>query len=125
MILQSKCHNCGKQIRFYSFASDRWELSNHKSFTKITLKCRNCGLKDNYHINDVFAKSKIIQILSLLIFVIGTPLILFLLWDYIWTLRNVYAISVIIGLIMIPSTISIIMTRNIEFQQNTFNQNKI
>ncbi len=125
MILQSKCHNCGNSIRFFSFASDRWELSKLKSFTKIDLKCRKCGQKDKYDINDIFAKSKIIQILALVIFVLGTPLILYLLWDFIWTFRNVYAVAVMTSIILTPSTIYIIMTKNIERKQMTFNQNKI
>jgi len=125
MILQSKCHNCGNPIRFFSFASDRLELSKFKTQTKIGFKCRKCGQTDKYDINDVFAKSKIIQILALVIFLIGTPLVLILLWDYIWTFRNVYAVATMTGLIMIPSLIYGIMTKNINMKQRTFNQIKI
>jgi hypothetical protein len=91
----------------------------------MTLTCRKCGQKDKYDINDISAKSKIIQIMAFLIFIIGTPLILFLLWDYIWALKNVYAVVIITSFITIPSVIYSIMTKNIERKQTTFNQNKI
>jgi hypothetical protein len=125
MILQSKCHNCGKQIRFFSFAKDRMELSKLKTFTQIDLKCRKCGQIDKYDINDIFVESKIIKILALMIFLIGTPLILLLLWDYIGTFRNICAAATMTGLIMIPCSIYGIMTKNINNKQRIFNQNKI
>jgi hypothetical protein len=66
----------------------------------IELICKSCGLKEKYHLNNLKAiPSKISLIVGLGIFLIGTPLIIYLTWNLIFESLNIYLISSLIGII--------------------------
>jgi len=78
MRLYANCYNCRKEIRFSTSEPDRVELSKSKR-DKIDLTCNQCGQTDFYHVNKIRStESKIAQIIGLIFFVIGTPLIFYL-----------------------------------------------
>ncbi|MCT4645989.1 MAG: hypothetical protein N4A74_13470, partial [Carboxylicivirga sp.] len=90
MRLYTNCHNCKKEIRFSGWESDRVELSKSKG-DKIELTCKSCGQKSVYHINRINAtESKITRIIGLIIFLVGTPLTLLWIWDYIFQFSYIY-----------------------------------
>ena len=128
MILQTQCNQCGKTIRFHSFASDRLELSQLKKFTQLDLKCKKCGSVDKYDINKIKANSKLFKIIfiSLLtIYILLIPAILSQLWDTIWKIRNIYQGGTLIFLILLPITVYIMINRSIESSQSRFNTSRI
>ncbi len=102
MLLYTNCHNCRKEIRFSTSEPDRVELSKSKG-EKIELTCKHCGQTDFYHVNKINAtESRIAQIIGLTIFVIGTPLTLYLIWDYLFRFLYIYVIAGLIGIIGVP-----------------------
>ncbi|MGE4289083.1 MAG: hypothetical protein AB7E36_10355 [Salinivirgaceae bacterium] len=104
MRIYIKCSNCNNDISFWTWSSDRVSLKMTHG-DKIELDCKNCNTTIKYYVDDFRAKkSKIALIMALIIFIIGTPIALILLWDYIWQtgLHGAFGLILIIG---IPSTI--------------------
>jgi hypothetical protein len=106
-------------------ASDRVELSKSKG-DKIKLTCKHCGQTGFYYVNTINATdSKIAQIIGLTIFVIGTPLTFYLIWDYIFRFTYIYVISGLIGLIGVPFMIYSIIEKEQRKKIRLFNNYKI
>ena len=125
MRLYTNCHNCKSEIRFSTVEPDRVELSKTKG-NKIELNCNHCGHTDFYHLNKIKAtESKIAQIIALVIFVIGTPLTLYLIWDYIFRFTYIYVIAGLIGLIGVPFMIYSIIEKEQRKKVRLFNNYKI
>jgi len=125
MKLYTNCHNCKKEIRFSSWESDRVELSKSKG-DKIELTCKNCGRKDLYHVNRIKAtESKFAQIIGLIIFLVGTPLVFLWIWDYIFQSDYIYVIAGLIGMIGVPFMIYSVIEREQRKKVRQFNNYKI
>ena len=125
MRLQTNCKDCNKKISFYTWKTDRIEFSMEKGKT-IELICKSCGLKEKYHLNNLKAiPSKISLIVGLGIFLIGTPLIIYLTWNLIFESLNIYLISSLIGIIGIPLTVYTIIEKNEIMKVKNFNDFKI
>jgi predicted membrane channel-forming protein YqfA (hemolysin III family) len=89
---------------------------------KIELNCKACNKTDKYSIDDLKAKeSKIAILIGLLILIIGTPITLILLWDYIWQsgLYSAFGLILIIG---IPGSIYMIINKNDQNRVRVFNR---
>jgi hypothetical protein len=125
MRLYTNCHNCKKEIRFSSWESDRVELSKSKG-DKIELTCKNCVQKDLYHINRIKAtESKVAQIIGLIIFLVGTPLVFIWIWDYIFQFAYIYVIAGLVGMIGVPFMIYSVIEREQRKKVRQFNNYKI
>mgnify|MGYP006995672951 CR=1 FL=1 len=125
MRLYANCHNCRNEIRFSTSEPDRVELSKSKG-NKIELTCNHCGQTDSYHVNKIKAtESKIAQIIGLIIFIVGTPLTLYLIWGYIFRFTYIYVIAGLIGLIGIPFMIYAIIEKEQRKKIRLFNNYKI
>ena len=125
MRLYTNCHNCRKEIKFSTSEPDRVELSKSKG-DKIELTCNHCGQTDFYHVNEIKAtESKTAQIVGLIIFVIGTPLAFYLIWDYIFRFTNIYAIAGLIGIIGVPFMVYSVINRDQKRKVRLFNNYKI
>ncbi len=102
MKLYTRCSKCRKEINFSVWVSDRFGLAA-KMGEKIELKCIQCNTIDKYHVNDIKAeKNKIVALSALLILLLGTTGIVIFIWDYIFRIADMYAISAFIGVIGIP-----------------------
>jgi hypothetical protein len=102
MNLQARCKNCRSFIAFQATVKDRFELARKRG-EKIDLKCRSCGTKDTYDVNDIKAvESKFIAIVALLLFLCGTTALFIYLWPYFFATSYIYAISGMIGILTIP-----------------------
>jgi predicted membrane channel-forming protein YqfA (hemolysin III family) len=89
---------------------------------KIELHCKSCNKTDKYSIDDLKAKeSKIAILIGLLILIIGTPITLILLWDYIWQsgLYSAFGLILIIG---IPGYVYMIINKNDQNRVRIFNR---
>ena len=125
MKLYTNCHNCKKEIRFSIWTSDRVELSNSKG-DKINLTCKHCGQKGLYHVNEIKAtESKIGQIIALVIFIVGTPLTLLFVGDYIFQFNSVYGAAALGGLIGVPLIVYSIIDKDQRKRVRQFNNYKI
>lgn len=121
MRLYIKCSDCDHDISFWTWTSERVDLKMTHG-DKIELDCKNCNKKSKYYIDDLRAKeSKIALIIALIIFIIGTPIALILLWDYIWQ-TGLYGALGLILIIGIPSTIYGIINKNDSQRVRLFNR---
>jgi hypothetical protein len=106
-------------------ANTRIELAMEKG-DKIELKCKKCSQVNKYHVNLIYAnKNKLVELFALSILIIGTIVILKIIFAYVWETSNIYGIG--LGLILIPVTIySIIVSRNGKriSNFNTFKKNE-
>lgn len=121
MKLYIKCSDCGNDISFWTWSSDRVSIKMSHG-EKIELDCKSCNTTKKYYIDDLRAKkSKVALIIASMIFIIGTPIALILLWDYIWQtgLYGAFGLILIIG---IPSTIYGIINKNDMQRVSLFNR---
>jgi len=120
MRLYIKCSDCNNEISFWTWSPDRVNLKMTHG-DKIDLDCKKCNTTKKYYIDDLRAKkSKIALLIASIIFIIGTPIALILLWDYIWQtgLYGAFGLILIIG---IPSTIYGIINKNDSQRVSIFN----
>lgn len=121
MRLYVTCKYCKKELSKWLWISDRVELKKDKG-DSIELFCKSCNNKERYNIDNLKAQeSKVALIIGLLIFLLGTPTILILLWDYIW-LSGVYGVIGILSIVLIPSIIYGIINKNETNRIRAFNR---
>lgn len=125
MRLYTNCQNCKEEIRFSSREPDRVELSRSKG-NELELTCRHCSETNLYHLNRIKAtENKIALLIGLVIFFVGTPLTIFLIWDYLFRFTYIYVIAGLVGLIGIPFLIYSIIEKEQEKKVRLFNNYKI
>lgn len=125
MRLYSNCIKCTKEISFFTWEPDRIHLAMDKG-QKIELKCKNCGHVYKYHLNDLTAKeSKVALIIGLAIFLVGTPLTVYFLWDYLFKTALIHSTIVFLALISVPITIYSLIEKEQLRKVSHFNSFKI
>ncbi|MFZ7132678.1 MAG: hypothetical protein ACOWWR_10005 [Eubacteriales bacterium] len=78
----------------------------------VKLECKNCKQTGKYKIDNLKAReSKTAMIIGILIFLIGTPIILILLWNYIWG-AGIYGVICLLSIVLVPSIIYGIINKN-------------
>ncbi|WP_310993127.1 hypothetical protein [Aequorivita marina] len=125
MKIYGKCKNCQNEIQYSTSANTRVEFAMQDGENK-TLNCKNCGIKTEFHVDELFTKeSKIAQIGAGLIFFIGTPL-MFLFVNPIFTgSRNHYVIYIVGGFLLVPIIAYGIIKKQDQTRMNSFNRRKL
>ena len=125
MIITTKCTNCKEPLSYKINSSDKVEfVMENGEFVEI--QCDKCSTKEKYHIDTFYAKpNKISLIIATIIFLVGTPLVLYLVWDKIINSGCVLCITVIFIPIIIPSLIYGIMVKNDRIKTDAFNRHKL
>lgn len=122
MKLFVKCIKCKHEINFNSNHKTRVEFAMHEGETKI-LVCANCGLKNNFKVNELFAKeSKLAFIIAGLVFLIGTPILIYYLPIFILKYGSLYSSLGAAGLLVIPVIIYSNILKEDRIRVNTFNR---
>lgn len=122
MKLFTNCKNCKSEIRFKSWYSDRVEIKKSVG-DSLQLKCKSCNKTDKYRIDTIKAKeSKLALFFAFIIFLIGTPIMLFFLWDYFLKANYLYGILGLLLPLIIPSVIYMIVNKNESSKVRLFNQ---
>ena len=122
MKLFVKCPKCKNETSFRSKHKTRVEFAMYEGHTK-TLICDNCGIKNTFKVNDVFAKeSKIAFIIAGLVFLIGTPILIYYLPIYILKYGGLYTSLGASGLLLIPGFIYANILKEDRLRVNTFNR---
>ena len=122
MKLIVNCKNCRNKIKLRNSASDRAELAREKG-SEFKVNCTECSKENNYHVNDVKAiEGKLIAIISLGIFVFGTGIIGYLLRDYLFVSMNPYNVLAFGGLLLTPSAVYFILTKQERDNVRRFNR---
>jgi hypothetical protein len=122
MTLTVACKSCRQIIRFNVWwISDRVELMKKKG-ENIDVKCK-CGHADSYHVNDITAgNNRVISILSSVIFLVGTPVIIYIIWRTIGGVNYPYAVAALLGGGVIPFLIYLTITKSQQDKLSTFNR---
>lgn len=122
MKLFVKCIKCKHEINFNTNHKTRVEFAMHEGETKI-LVCANCGLKNNFKVNELFAKeSKLAFIIAGLVFLIGTPILIYYLPIFILKYGSLYSSLGAAGLLVIPVIIYSNILKEDRIRVNTFNR---
>jgi len=121
MKLFIKCINCKSDISFWTWNSDRVALKMSKG-DKINLTCKKCHKTSTYTVDDFRAReSRIAIFIALTIFLIGTPILFVLLWDYLWQ-AGVHTVLAILFVIAMPSLIFGIINKQDSQRVSRFNK---
>ena len=121
MKLYTRCKNCKTEIQFRLFVTDRVEYKMRYGENK-ELTCKKCNNKSLYNISDIKAtESNIPRLIGLIVFLCGTPLLIFFLWDYLW-IKYIYAVVSMATLILLPVSIYRILIKSEENKTRFFNQ---
>lgn len=121
MKLYTRCSKCREFINFNEGVSDRFKLAAKKG-VKVELKCKNCNSTSNYHVNDIKAETnKKMSLIATLIFLGGTFALFIYLWDYLFRIADVFAISGLIGVLTIPFMVYQTITSEQENKVRNFN----
>jgi hypothetical protein len=122
MKVYGKCKNCKTEISYSTSANTRVEFAMQVGEKKI-LNCKNCGMKTEFHIDELYKKeSKIAQIGAGLVFLIGTPLMFFFVNPILIGSRNHYVIYVVGGFLLIPVIVYGIIKKQDQTRVNSFNR---
>ncbi|MFD0989701.1 hypothetical protein ACFQ1R_06310 [Mariniflexile jejuense] len=88
-----------------------------------TLICDNCGIKNSFKVNDIFAKeSKLAFINAGIVFLIGTPILIYYLPIFILKYGGLYTSLGAGGLLLIPGFIYSNILKEDRIRVNTFNR---
>jgi hypothetical protein len=125
MKVYGNCKKCKQEIGFSTNANTRVEFAMQDGENK-TLTCKNCGIKTEFRVNELYAKeSKIAQIGAGLIFLIGTP-IMFYFVSPIFMGNNARIVIYAVGsFILIPVLIYRVIKDQDRIRVNSFNRNKL
>ena len=122
MNLIAHCKNCRNEISVKESVSDRAELAREKG-SQFVLKCDECLKNHKYHVNDIKAKTrKSIALIAFLILLFGTALIGYTLRDYLLMPNNAYNVMAIAGMLLIPSIVYGLLTKQETDNNRRFNQ---
>lgn len=125
MILQVKCHHCSQKAIVRESVTDRVEMIKKTGMT-FPLTCNNCSKMDIYNVNEVNAKEgRMMTAIASGIFIIGTPLIGYLLRDYLFLSNNPYNTLSIAGLLLVPSMIYVLLSRQEREKARRFNKHEV
>lgn len=121
MKLIVNCKDCRNKIELKKSVNDRVQLAIEMG-NEFKIKCDKCSKESNYQVNDVKAKeSKLIALIAFCIFFFGTGIIGYLLKDYLFRPNNPYNVLAIGGLLLIPSIVYMIMTKQERENTRRFN----
>jgi hypothetical protein len=125
MILYTICNSCKNTIKLPFSEFSRADIAMKKG-DFIELRCNKCYNKDKYHLNNIMAKkSPIAVIISLIIFILGTPLLLYFLGDYFFRTTNLKVIGLLIGIVGIPTIMYNLINKEEQKKVSGFNSFKI
>nr|WP_288931582.1 hypothetical protein [uncultured Allomuricauda sp.] len=125
MRLFGKCPSCKKENSFKSDAQTRidYEMKNGKWKSFV---CTECGEDFRLMINNIYSKkSNLASIVAGLVFLIGTPIVIYLFKDILLQIRGPYSILIISSLFIVPSIIYSIVLNEDQKRVSTFNQLKV
>jgi len=125
MTLTVSCKSCRQVIRFSEWVSDRLQLARKKG-ENIEIKCKTCGQTNKYHVDDIKAdNNKALTIFNSVIFLLGTPLLVYIIWRNIGQANYPYAVAGLLGGGLIPIYIYITISKSQRDRQNMFNRHRV
>lgn len=124
MRLVFRCKSCSHTNKINKFANDRVELSKQTGH-KFSKTCNNCGKKNMYNVNNVYAEKGNLNI----IFLISTLIIMLLLFKflnpYLDSNQHIHGSYLLVVGIAIPPIIYFVWLQTQEKNIRSFNKYKV
>ncbi|SHH76517.1 hypothetical protein [Winogradskyella jejuensis] len=125
MKVYGKCQKCETEVAYSTNTNTRVEFAMRDGESRI-LKCKNCNAETNFHVDELYTKeSKLAQIGAGLIFLLGTPILFFIINPIFTGSRNHYVIYVIGGFLLIPVIAYGIIKKQDQTRVSDFNRRKL
>jgi|SRR5690606_20794735 hypothetical protein len=125
MKIYGQCGNCKDEINYSTSANTRIQFAMRNE-ENLTLTCTNCQIKTTFHVDELYAReSKVAHIVAGLIFLLGTPLILFLFSPVFLINTNPFVTYIFGGFLLIPVIVFGIIKQQDRTRVNCFNRNKL
>lgn len=125
MRVYGKCKSCKAENHYWTSANTRVEFAMQDG-EYIRLICKNCGTDTKFHVDDLYAKdSKIARITAGLIFLIGTPIVLFFVFPLFSGSRSHYVIYAIGSILLIPGIAYGIIQKQEYLRISSFNHRRL
>lgn len=122
MKLFANCSKCKHEIGFNSKYKTRAEFAKHVGET-TTLNCKSCGQKNTFKVEELVAKkSKNALIAASLIFLIGIPVVIYYVYEFVLKIGGLYSILTIVGFLLIPIFVYKLISFNEKVRVNSFNK---
>lgn len=122
MKLYAACEKCKSDISFWTWKETRMDFKKSKK-ENILLSCKKCNHSYKYSIDFIYAKeSKIAMAVGLIILVAGSSFSMIFLWDYLFQTNNIYTIFGLTGILLIPSIVYRILSKNDVQRVRDFNR---
>ncbi len=111
MKVYAKCEYCKSDVSKWIWAENKVDLKKTNGET-IKIQFSKCSKSNNINIDKLKAReSKIAQIISILAFLAGTPVLFLLVWDYLFKTNNIYSIAILVTPIIVPSIIYSVVSK--------------
>lgn len=125
MTLYTYCENCKNEINLPFSDYSRTDIMKKKG-DFIELSCKKCWHNDLYHLNKIKAKkSQLATIVSLVIFIVGTPLLFYYIGNFFFRTTNINIIGLLFGFVAIPTVIYNLIQKEEKNKVINFNRIKI
>lgn len=125
MIISTICTNCDQVIKKRTWCTDRVELAKSEG-EFLEHCCIKCNTKAKYHVDSFNAEPNKLAILTgAMVFLIGTPAVLYFIWDLLLALSWSYSILTVAGLLLFPVVIYSLQLKEDRRKVNSFNRHKL
>lgn len=123
MKLYGKCSKCSSEISFRKSQNTRVELAMYEGEVQ-KIECGHCNTEVKLHVNDIYTKqSKLAIGLASIIFLVGTPLIIYFLFiSKAFNNGNTYHIVALASFFLLPIAVYIIIHQQERRRVNSFNR---
>ncbi|MBW1294993.1 hypothetical protein [Aquimarina litoralis] len=125
MKVYGKCKCCGHEMQYTTNAYTRVEFAIQEGESK-KINCEKCGADSEFSVDELYTKpSKIAQIGAGLIFLIGTPLMFFLINPVFTGTQSHYSIYFVGGFLLVPVVAYAIINKQDQTRVSDFNRRKL
>jgi len=125
MKVYGKCKSCKTENGYSTDSNTRVEFAMMDSET-IKLNCKNCAKIREYHVDELYAKpSKTAQLIAGLIFLFGTPLMIFAINPIFNGTSNHYIVYIVGGFLLVPIFAYAVINKQDQTRVSDFNRRKL
>ncbi|MFD0836780.1 hypothetical protein ACFQ0I_13460 [Mariniflexile aquimaris] len=122
MKLFATCLKCKHELSFNSDHKTRVEFVMHEGKIKV-IECYNCHHKNLFIVNDLYAKkSKLAFVIASIIFLVGTPFLIYYIPIFLLKNGGIYSSLIIGGFMLIPIIVYSTILKEDRIRVNTFNR---
>lgn len=122
MLLFTKCHHCHEEVKLPFSHPDKSEIVQEKG-ESLRLTCKHCQQEDNYHWNEIHAKTER-RFFNLIFLVLLFPSLVYgwMLFEQIFLSNIFYNLLAVILLMLVPWLLYLELRAQEHLDTTNFNQ---